>query len=188
MRHVQFSAAVVAISLTVACGGGTPTSPSAMGTISGNAFVETPTLSTSDRDLVNFIAAAYQAQIELGHLAENRGDTDAVKLYARRMKQDSTNALAGLRDFAVGNVPTTITITPTQEAWRVELAGMSGSALDRRYVQIIQVEHQATLTRLSGTAIGNTLLSQHVTDLVTRTTTYLNMARDLDSVVGFAAY
>ena len=186
----RFATVLLAASTVVlaACGMESPTGPSPAaqaGAPFTRAYVIVGTLNDGDKQFIAFMAQAYQAQITLGQLAENRGDTAAVKAFARQMRQDATAALASLRSMAPTDVPTTITLNGQQQGWATTLSSESGSGLDRTYMGFMLTEFQTNITQFTALASGkNSGLVSHSADYVARLNSLTDDLRDLARRVG----
>jgi putative membrane protein len=141
--------------------------------------------SVSDRSFVAFAAKVSQAEIELGTMAEQRGDRPEVKEFGRQMVQDHTNALAALRDIAPELVPQTPNFTASEEQLRVQAAQQSGSAFDRIYAPAMIEAHEAAITRFQqqGLQSDAPAIREYAESMLPSLEAHLNMARDLASFV-----
>jgi predicted outer membrane protein len=169
--------------------GMSPTAPSPMASQTGapftRAYVIVGSLTDLDRTFITFAAQAYQAQITLGQLAETRGDTALVKSFGRQMQQDAAVALASLREMTPRDVPTTITLNTQQAGWVTTLQGLSGSDLDRRYIQFMLVEYTNNITQFPLlTASANSGLKSHAADYILRQNGLIDYLNDLARRVG----
>ena len=99
----------------------------------------------TDRVFVHAAAIGGMAEVELGKLAEQKGQNDAVKEFARRMVDDHSKAnerLIGLAKEDGIAVPDKL--DPEHEAMRDRLNAASGAEFDLAYVAGQVADHQKT--------------------------------------------
>jgi putative membrane protein len=100
-------------------------------------------LSSGDRKFVMDAARDNMAEVELGKMAMNKGATDSVKQYGRRMVDDHGKAqedLKGLADSKQVTLPTDL--NPKQRQVRDRLAKLNGTDFDRAYANEMVSEHK----------------------------------------------
>ena len=98
-----------------------------------------------DRLFAREAAIGGLAEVELGKLAEQKGQSDAVKAFARRMVGDHGKANERLTALAKQDgigLPTGL--DQEHAAMRDKLEGMSGAEFDRAYIQGQVTDHQKT--------------------------------------------
>ena len=198
----QAGAAIIVAAALAGCSGSGPASnpvaPSATPTILANAesdgtnavrglasLVDVNVLSGSDRDFVDFITRANQAEIELGTLAEQRADLPEVKDFAKQMVQDHSVALAALRSIASNAVTSNITLDSSEQQLRTQLAQLSGSAFDRVYMAATVRDHQTTLARIRQASSSATPeVRDYARGILSSVLTHLSIARDIATRIG----
>jgi putative membrane protein len=117
---------------------------------SGNPAFMTPHTgpqqpNNADRIFVHAAAIGGMAEVELGQLAEQKGQSDAVKDFARRMVEDHTKAndrLIGLAKEDGIAVPEEL--DAEHKAMRDRLEALSGAEFDLAYIQGQVADHQKT--------------------------------------------
>lgn len=104
-----------------------------------------PAPNPQDRLFVLLAGQGGLAEVELAKLAESKGQSPAVKRFARRMLEDHSQANSKLATAAreSGLEPPA---KPSQEheGMRSQLASLDGAAFDHAYVRGQVVEHQKT--------------------------------------------
>jgi putative membrane protein len=104
---------------------------------------------TQDRLFARIATIGGKAEVELGRLAEQKGGSDAVKDFGRRMVQDHGKANGQLTDLAKrADIPLPGDLDQEHSAMQSELEAMSGPAFDRAYMLGQIVEHQKTVQLL----------------------------------------
>jgi putative membrane protein len=138
----------------------------------------------ADRLFVRAAAIGGMAEVELGKLAEQKGDGDAVKDFAQRMVEDHTKANERLMSLAKQNdIAVPDELDQEHEAMRDRLEKMSGVEFDRAYIQGQVVDHQKTAQLLeyeigSGQDAQLRSLASETLPVVLQ---HLRMARDVEA-------
>lgn len=99
----------------------------------------------ADRTFIREAAIGGMAEVDFAKLAEQKGQSDAVKRFAQRMIQDHTKAndqLAALANAA--NVPMPNTLDEEHRSMRAALEKASGASFDRAYIQGQMADHAKT--------------------------------------------
>ena len=82
------------------------------------------------------------AEVELGKLASEKGTTDAVKHFGRRMVDDHGKANDELKTLAANKKVTLPSdISPEDKALRDRLTRLSGPAFDQAYIKAMVNDH-----------------------------------------------
>jgi putative membrane protein len=103
----------------------------------------------SDRVFVHAAAMGGMAEVELGRLAEQQGQSEAVKNFARRMVEDHGKANERLTGLAEEDgIALPAGLHPKQQAERDLLAAASGELFDLMYVRGQVADHQKTVQLL----------------------------------------
>lgn len=96
----------------------------------------------SDQQFVTEATQSGLAEIALGQLAQQKGASAQVKQYGQQMITDHTQANSQLKTLATKKGLTVPTAPNAQQkATRDRLAGLSGSAFDRAYMQQMEQDH-----------------------------------------------
>jgi putative membrane protein len=97
----------------------------------------------ADEKFVREAAEGSMAEVKLGQLAEEKGQSQEVKKFAKRMVEDHTKATDELKQIAGQegfNLPTDVS---RQDAEKYErLAKLSGPEFDKAYAQEMVKDHQ----------------------------------------------
>ena len=191
MRFVPLASAI-ALAATLAACSNSPTAPSAVtGTTTStleaysNHDSGSGSFSLTDTSFVSAASQSYQFHINLGRLVEDNGDHPMVKSFARQMNKVHRRRLEHLREIAGGAVARTITLSSTQQASVSDLNRLTGSMLDRRYLQLMSTELPATIARhqQQAAAGSSTALRNHAADLARRLGDLLTVLRGLVTFV-----
>jgi len=97
----------------------------------------------ADEKFVREAAEGSMAEMKLGQLAEEKGQSDEVKRFGKRMVEDHTKALDELKQIAVQegiNLPTDVSRKDAETYDR--LAKLSGPEFDKAYAQEMVRDHQ----------------------------------------------
>jgi putative membrane protein len=128
-----------------------PASPS--GTRSGagdqaGSSARTPTqgssqLASADRQFIMEAARGGMAEVELGQLASDKAQSDAVKQFAQRMVTDHGKANDELKSLAQSkNVTLPAELDAKHKSTKDRLSKLSGAQFDRAYMQEMVSDHQ----------------------------------------------
>ena len=97
----------------------------------------------ADRLFVRAAAIGGTAEVELGRLAERKGQSDAVKEFAWRMVEDHSKANDRLMTLAKEDgIPVPDELDQEHKAMRAQLEAMSGPEFDLAYLQGQVIDHQ----------------------------------------------
>jgi putative membrane protein len=137
---------------------------------------------TQDRLFARIATIGGMAEVELGKMAEQKGGSDAVKNFGRRMVQDHGKAndqLAGLAKEA--SIPLPDELDQEHKSMRDQLQAMSGANFDRAYLHGQIIEHQKTVQLLeweinSGQDAG---IKRFASETLPTVLYHLQMAQDL---------
>ena len=103
----------------------------------------------TDRVFVHAAALGGLAEVELGKLAEQRSQNDAVKEFARRMVDDHSKANDRLIDLAKEDgIAVPKELDEEHKAMRQRLTIAKGAEFDLAYLQGQVIEHQKTVQLL----------------------------------------
>lgn len=100
-------------------------------------------LSSSDRKFVTEAAEGGKMEVELGELAQQKAESDAVKQFGKRMADDHGKANRELADLASSKA-VQLSDKPSSKAQREKdrLSTLSGAAFDREYVKMMVKDHE----------------------------------------------
>lgn len=98
----------------------------------------------SDQQFITKAAQAHIAEIELGKLAQSKASSSEVKNFAARMVADHEKALDDLKAIASKqNITLPTTLDPKAQALKDRLDKLSGSELNRAYMDAMLKDHRA---------------------------------------------
>jgi putative membrane protein len=146
---------------------------------------------TTDVIFLKQLAIGSRAEVELGKIAGQRGELDAVKQFGKRMADDHGAANSKLMGVArAAGVELPKDLDAEHEAARGELSSLNGSAFDLRYIDSQIKDHQKAVQLLIH-VIGSGQ-SARVKDFATQTlptvAQHLEMARAVrDQLTGLVA-
>jgi putative membrane protein len=104
-----------------------------------------PRSNTSDQSFIRESSLGGRAEVEAGHLAEQRSSSAEVKEFARRMVADHTKGNDSLAPLAKMNgVPLPRDLDMDHQVMRAQLSKLQAGAFDRAYLQAQVSDHQKT--------------------------------------------
>ncbi|HEY0062893.1 MAG TPA: DUF4142 domain-containing protein [Telluria sp.] len=108
-------------------------------------------LSRADKKVLMEMGMSNMAEIELARTAQSKSQNEQVKNFAQQMIDDHTRALNDVKQLAQAKGVTLPTeLDRTHKAKADRMAGLSGEAFDRSYMEQAGVaEHKKTHTKLS---------------------------------------
>lgn len=107
------------------------------------AFAQAPNLTSADRTFMDKMAQGNLAEIELGHVAEQKASNGYVKAFAQRMINDHTTLNNELKQKArTMGVSLPTTVNSSDMAQKQKLEGLSGNAFDKAYIDDMLSDHQ----------------------------------------------
>lgn len=100
-------------------------------------------LTASDKKFVTEAAEGGRMEVELGELAQQKAQSDAVKQFGKRMADDHGKASRELADLA-SSKRVQLSDKPSSMAQREKdrLSKLSGAAFDREYVKMMVKDHE----------------------------------------------
>ncbi len=109
------------------------------GTAGGNA-------SAADKMFVKKAMAGGMAEVELGQLAAQKGNSDDVKQFGQKMVDDHSKLNDQMKPVAsqLGVTPPG-SMPPAEKALETRLKGLSGDAFDKAYIQAMVKDHRQDL-------------------------------------------
>ena len=105
----------------------------------------TPTgtkLQRSDRNFIVKAAKGGEEEVELGHLAQARASSDAVKQFGQRMVEDHGSANKELMDLAANKAVAIDDKAPKKNPVLDKLNKLQGQEFDREYVKTMVKDHK----------------------------------------------
>jgi putative membrane protein len=107
----------------------------------------------SDRTFMNKAAQGGMAEVEMGNLALQKGQSQAVKDFGQRMMDDHTKAGDELRTLASQkNVTLPTTLSAKDQALKDRLSKLNGAAFDRMYITHMVADHKEDVSEFQNEA------------------------------------
>jgi putative membrane protein len=102
--------------------------------------------SAADKSFVKDALKGGMAEVKLGQLAAQKGNSDDVKQFGQKMVDDHTKLGDQMKGVAgqIGVTPPTM-ITPMDKALETKLEALSGDAFDKAYIQAMVKDHRKDL-------------------------------------------
>jgi len=99
--------------------------------------------SAADRQFVTKAAQGGQAEVELGQLAADKGQSQQVKDFGQKMVQDHSKANDQLKQIASQeNIPLPSGLSAKDKALKDRLSKLSGAQFDLAYMQSMVQDHK----------------------------------------------
>jgi putative membrane protein len=132
--------------------------------------------SAADKTFVKDALRGGMAEVKLGQLATQKGNSDDVKQFGQKMVDDHTKLGDQMKGVAgqIGVTPPTM-ISPMDKALETKLEALSGDAFDKAYIQAMVKDHRKDLMDFkkeasTGTAStvkdaasqGSTVVAEHL--------------------------
>ena len=150
MKHIGFTAVALAITLTVACGGGTSENRNNDEAIVGTSGDGAP---GGVQRFINDVVAGNTAEIELSRMASERATNPEVKQFAAMMVRDHTAAGNELKQVLTQhNMQVREVMDDKHRDLSQELSGKSGAEFDHEYMAAMVDGHQHMEDLLEGRA------------------------------------
>src|SRR5205814_6248381 len=145
MRRVLIMLVAVALAALSGCGGGDGNTNTGTNANNANATRSetnsnantsgTASLSGDDRSFMTEAATGGMAEVELGRLAAQKGQSADVKKFGQRMVDDHSKAKDELKQLATRKgVTLPADLTSEQKSEKDKLSKLSGAAFDKEYM------------------------------------------------------
>jgi putative membrane protein len=125
--------------------------------------------SVADKHFVSEALKGGMAEVDLGHLASQKGSSDDVKRFGQKMVEEHTVMGNQMKDVAsqIGVTPPAA-LSPEDQALKTRLEALSGAQFDRAYIRAMVKDHEADLQAFQGEAASGS--SQAVKDAASQGT------------------
>lgn len=111
--------------------------------------------SMADTHFAKEAAQGGMAEVKLGQLAQDKGNSDSVKSFGKRMVDDHSKAGDKLKDVASKeNIMLPTDISAKDQATFDRLSKLSGAAFDRAYAKDMVKDHQTDIAAFQKEANG----------------------------------
>lgn len=146
----------------------------------------TTTSAVNDNDFAKEAAQGGMAEVKLGQLAEEKGSSQAVKDFGKRMVEDHSAANEKLQTIASRekvDLPTGI--SKKDQKTYDQLSQLSGDAFDRAYAKDMVKDHQHDISAFKDEASGgqNPAIKGFASQTLPTLEDHLKMARDMQRTV-----
>ena len=152
-----------------------------------NEPTTTPENAFSDEDFAKDAAQGGLAEVKLGQLAEEKGSSDAVKNFGKRMVEDHSKANEQLKDVALHEkwkLPTELSKKNQKNYDR--LSQLSGDAFDRAYARDMVRDHENDVVAFKQEASNgqNQAIKNFALQTLPTLEDHLKMAREMEQGLG----
>ena len=133
------------------------------------------------------VAKGGMAEVELGKLASEKGTTDAVKNFGKRMVDDHSKANEELKTLATSKkVTLPADLSPEDKALRDRLTKLSGTSFDQAYIKAMVADHVKDVNafRTESKSGKDADVKAWAAKTLPTLEDHLKMARDANGVVG----
>jgi putative membrane protein len=141
----------------------------------------------TDQSFVAKAAAGGMAEVELGKLAQDRGTSEQVKSFGKRMVEDHGRANDDLRSLAKNkNIALPTSLHAKDQALKDRLSKLSGPAFDRAYMTAMLTDHQKDVSEFKREAMGaqDPDVKAFASKTLPTLQDHLKLAQDTGKVVG----
>ena len=141
----------------------------------------------SDEDFIKDAAQGALTQVRLGQLAEDKGSSDAVKSFGKRMVEDHSKANDQLKEIASHEnwkLPTEL--NKKNQRTYDRLSQLSGDAFDRAYARDMVRDHQSDVAAFKQEASDgqNSVVKNFASQTLPTLEDHLKMAREMAETAG----
>jgi putative membrane protein len=153
----------------------------------GNMPDTTAINTLSDSDFAKDAARGGMAEVKLGQLAQDKGTSDAVKEFGKKMVDDHSAANDKLKSVAAQeNVTLPSGLNKKDQATYDKLSKLSGDAFDRAYARDMVKDHQEDIAAFRQEANNgqDPQIKSFASDTLPTLQDHLKMAREMMRTVG----
>jgi len=152
-----------------------------------NDEISTATNLVSDEDFLKDAAQGSMTEVKLGQLAEDKGSSDEVKNFGKRMVEDHSKVNEELKDIATREkmkLPTELS-KKNQKTYE-RLSELSGEAFDHAYARGVVRDQQSNITAFRQEASGgqNQAIKKFASETLPTLENHLKMAREMEQSLG----
>jgi putative membrane protein len=146
-----------------------------------------PVKETTDTTFARGAASGGMAEVSMGKLAQQKGSSDSVKEFGKRMETDHSAAGDKLKDIA-GKDGITIPggMSQKDQATYNKLSKLSGADFDKAYATQMVQDHQKDIAEFQKEASNgsNPDVKNFATETLPTLQEHLRMAQDMQKTVG----
>lgn len=150
------------------------------------AQMPTTTSAVNDNDFAKDAAQGGMAEVKLGQLAEDKGQSDAVKNFGKKMVEDHSAADDKLKAVASNDkVTLPTTIDKHDQKTYDKLSQLSGAAFDRAYAKDMVKDHEKDIDAFKQEASGgqNQAIKNFASETLPTLQEHLKMAKEMENTV-----
>jgi len=153
--------------------------------------MQTPATTTAvnDNDFAKEAAEGGMAEVKLGQLAEDKGSSQAVKDFGKRMVDDHTAANEKLKTVASSeNITLPGELSKKDQKTYDQLSKLSGEAFDRAYAKDMVRDHQHDIAAFKEEASGGqkAAIKDFASQTLPTLQEHLKLAREMERTVSGA--
>jgi putative membrane protein len=141
----------------------------------------------ADKTFVTKAAQGGMAEVELGKLASDKGSSEQVKDFGKKMVDDHGKANDELKSLAQSkNITLPTDLTAKDKALRDRLSKLSGAAFDRAYMQAMLNDHRTDVSefRMESKSGSDPDVKQWAAKTLPTLESHLKLAQDDSKAVG----
>ena len=141
----------------------------------------------SDQKFVTDAAKGGMAEVELGKLAQDKGSSDQVKNFGKRMVDDHSKANDELQTLAKNkNITLPTDLDPKDKALKDRLSKLSGPAFDRAYMNAMLQDHRKDVSefRMESTKGNDNDVKAFASKTLPTLEDHLKLAQQTEKAVG----
>jgi putative membrane protein len=146
-----------------------------------------PASTMSDADFAKDAAQGGMAEVKLGQLAQDKGSSDAVKDFGKRMVDDHSAANLKLKEIASQeNVKLPTDLSKHDKEVYSKLSQLSGDEFDRAYARDMVKDHQQDIAEFQQEAANGQdgAIKNFASETLPTLQDHLKMARQMVKTVG----
>lgn len=146
----------------------------------------TTTSAVNDIDFAKDAAQGGMAEVKLGQLAEDKGQSDAVKNFGKKMVEDHSAANEKLKTVATNekvNLPSEV--SKHDQKTYDKLSQLSGADFDRAYAKDMVKDHEKDIDEFRSEASGgqNQAIKTFASETLPTLQEHLKMAKEMETTV-----
>jgi predicted outer membrane protein len=157
VRWAALVAVLVAVLVSVALAGRSPSSPQSLSALFGGGTVDTPwgPLGASDRDMLIKVRQADLWEEPASEQAAQRANAPSVREVGRKLGVEHSQLDGDLRAVAAKlGVPLPTQPSDQQKVWMAEITGAAQANYDRTYINLVRSAHGEVMPLVEGVRSG----------------------------------
>ena len=141
----------------------------------------------TDQSFVMKAAKGGMAEVELGKLAQDKGSSEQVKSFGKRMADDHGKANDELQTLAKNkNITLPTELDPKDQALKDRLSKLSGASFDRAYMTAMVTDHRKDVSEFKRESMSakDPDIKAFASKTLPTLEDHLKLAQDTDKMVG----